>query len=83
MRPIRIEMHAFGPFGDTQVVDLRELGDVSLFHLSGPTGAGKTFIMDGLFFGLFGEACGKEAPGRGGHQQPLEGHPVATHRPHR
>ncbi|MEC9073030.1 MAG: SMC family ATPase, partial [Myxococcota bacterium] len=60
MRPIRIEMHAFGPFGDTQVVDLRELGDASLFHLSGPTGAGKTFIMDGLFFGLFGEACGKE-----------------------
>lgn len=60
MRPIRIAMTAFGPFAETQVVDFRELGDASLFLLSGPTGAGKTFIMDGLFFGLFGEASGDE-----------------------
>ena len=46
MRPQRIIMDAFGPFAGHQEVDFRELGDHSLFHLAGPTGAGKTFIMD-------------------------------------
>jgi DNA repair protein SbcC/Rad50 len=55
MRPIRLTLHAFGPYADVQVVDFRQLGERSLFLVHGPTGAGKTMILDGMCFALYGE----------------------------
>lgn len=60
MRPLRLEMTAFGPFAETQVVDFRELGAAQLFLICGETGAGKSAILDGLCAALYGESSGGE-----------------------
>ena len=60
MRPLRLEMCAFGPYAEREAVDFRELGDHSLFLVSGATGAGKSAILDGICFALFGTASGSE-----------------------
>ena len=43
MKPIRLTMSAFGPFGDRQVVDFEKLGVTGLFLISGDTGAGENY----------------------------------------
>lgn len=60
MRPLVLTLQAFGPFAGTQTIDFTELGDRSLFLIHGPTGAGKTTILDALSFALFGESSGAE-----------------------
>ncbi len=58
MRLHRLEIEAFGPFGGHEVVDFDALSDSGLFLLSGPTGAGKTSVLDAVCFALFGEVPG-------------------------
>ncbi|GGM23310.1 nuclease SbcCD subunit C [Paraliobacillus quinghaiensis] len=60
MRAISIMLSAFGPYKDEQVIDFRELGDESIFLVTGPTGAGKTTIFDAICFALYGKASGSE-----------------------
>lgn len=45
---------AVGPFADRQVIDFDRLGAVGLFLLEGPTGVGKSTILDALTFALYG-----------------------------
>ncbi|MEL4362517.1 AAA family ATPase [Shewanella algae] len=63
MRPLILEMHAFGPFADCQRIDFTELGDKPLFLINGPTGAGKTTILDAICFALYGKTTGNEREG--------------------
>jgi exonuclease SbcC len=63
MRPIKMRLTAFGPFPDTQTVDFRPALGARLFGIYGPTGAGKTSILDGICFALFGESSGQERQG--------------------
>ncbi len=63
MRPIKMSLTAFGPFPDTQTVDFRPALSARLFGIYGPTGAGKTSILDGICFALFGESSGQERQG--------------------
>jgi len=58
MRPIRLVMRAFGPFASEQVIDFRELGERAFFLVHGPTGAGKTTVLDAICFALYGESTG-------------------------
>lgn len=58
MRLHHLEMTAFGPFAGTQTVDFDALNDAGLFLLSGPTGAGKTSILDAVCFALYGTVPG-------------------------
>ncbi len=58
MRPLQLTMQAFGPFAAEQKLDFRGLGANSLFLVWGPTGSGKTSIMDAICFALFGESSG-------------------------
>lgn len=60
MRPIKLTMTAYGPFANTEVVDFSKLGDNPLFLINGPTGSGKTTILDGICFALYGSTTGNE-----------------------
>ncbi|GIU29976.1 AAA family ATPase [Shewanella sp. MBTL60-007] len=63
MRPITLEMSAFGPFASTQTVDFSALGSNPLFLINGPTGAGKTTLLDAICFALYGKTTGDEREG--------------------
>ncbi|KQX57424.1 MULTISPECIES: SMC family ATPase [unclassified Streptomyces] len=64
MRLHRLEITAFGPFGGTQSVDFDALSSAGLFLLHGPTGAGKTSVLDAVCFALYGSVPGvRQTPG--------------------
>lgn len=58
MKPRRLRLSAFGPFADHVEVDFDRLAEIGLFVVSGPTGAGKTTLFDGLCYGLYGRLAG-------------------------
>src|SRR5260370_42020267 len=58
MRLHRLDITAFGPFGTTQKVDFDELSAAGLFLLHGPTGAGKTSVLDAVCYALYGQVPG-------------------------
>ncbi|WP_117169406.1 AAA family ATPase [Paraliobacillus sediminis] len=60
MRAVSIMLSAFGPYKAEQEIDFRELGNESIFLITGPTGAGKTTIFDAICFALYGKASGSE-----------------------
>jgi len=63
MRPISLTMTAFGPFPGTETVDFEKFGDAPLFLINGPTGSGKTTILDAMCFALYGQTTGDEREG--------------------
>src|SRR5688572_21996013 len=60
MRPLRLTLQAFAAYAGEQEIDFAGLGAHRLFLIHGPTGAGKTAVLDGLCFALFGESSGDE-----------------------
>ncbi len=58
MRLHRLEVTAFGPFAETVHVDFDQLSEAGLFLLSGPTGSGKTSVLDAVCFALYGDVPG-------------------------
>jgi DNA repair protein SbcC/Rad50 len=58
MRLHRLELVAFGPFAERQRVDFDQLSQAGLFLLHGPTGAGKTSVLDAVCFALYGRVPG-------------------------
>lgn len=59
MKPILLTIEAFGPYRDAITLDFSELQDHSMFLISGPTGAGKTSILDAMVYALYGEPSGE------------------------
>ena len=53
MRPVRLDIHGFASFREPATVDFN---DVDYFALIGPTGAGKSTIIDAITFALYGTA---------------------------
>ena len=64
MKPQVLVMQAFGPYGGRQVLDFSELGPYGFFLIHGPTGAGKTTILDAMAFALYGDTSGAEREAR-------------------
>ncbi len=60
MKLRRLTMTAFGPYAGTETLDFTRLGERSLFLICGPTGAGKSSILDGICYGLYGETSGDD-----------------------
>ncbi|MCA1772050.1 MAG: SMC family ATPase, partial [Halomonas sp.] len=60
MTPLCLTMQAFGPFAGRETVDFTALGQSPLFLINGPTGAGKSSILDALCFALYGQTTGAE-----------------------
>ncbi|WP_247826454.1 AAA family ATPase [Arthrobacter antioxidans] len=58
MRLHHLEIQAFGPFADRQGVDFDALSAQGLFLLNGPTGAGKSSVLDAVCFALYGSVPG-------------------------
>lgn len=54
MKLHRLEMTGFGPFRETQVIDFDAFDREGVFLISGRTGAGKSSILDGVSFALYG-----------------------------
>lgn len=64
MRPLKLTLKAFGPYANVQVIDFGELKDRGIFLIHGPTGSGKTTILDGICFALYGDSSGAERNGK-------------------
>lgn len=58
MKPLCLTMEAFGPYAQKEEIDFRLLGNKSFFLITGPTGSGKTSILDAITFALYGSASG-------------------------
>lgn len=54
MKPLYLEIQAFGPYVEKQVVDFEKLGQKGIFLIKGNTGSGKTTIFDAMTFALYG-----------------------------
>ena len=65
MKPLRLTMQAFGSYATKQTLDFDELGEQRLFLVHGPTGSGKTTILDAICFSLYGDATGPERDAKG------------------
>jgi exonuclease SbcC len=60
VKPIKLTLQAFGPFASAEEVDFTLLGANPLFLINGPTGAGKSSILDAICFSLYGHTTGAE-----------------------
>lgn len=63
MRPRLLKMTAFGPYTGEQIIDFERLEDANMFLIYGPTGGGKTTILDAICYALYGETNGGERSG--------------------
>ncbi|MBD7920271.1 SMC family ATPase [Cellulomonas sp. Sa3CUA2] len=56
-----LTVQAIGPFAARHTVDLDALGASGLFLLEGPTGSGKSTLIDAVVFALYGKVAGADA----------------------
>lgn len=59
MKPITVEMFAFGSYAEKTIVDFTKFKS-GTFLITGDTGAGKTTIFDAIVFALYGTSSGAE-----------------------
>lgn len=71
----RMTIQALGPFAGRHTIDFARLGTSGLFLLEGPTGAGKSTLIDAVVFALYGKVASKDASEdrlRSGHAAPAD-----------
>ena len=60
MRLHRLVMTAVGPYAGTEQIDFDRFGPSGRFLLTGPTGSGKSTIIDAIVFALYGDVSGEK-----------------------
>ena len=63
MRPLALELEAFGPFAAKEEVDFSALTELGLYLVAGDTGAGKTSLFDAMVYALYGKVPGPRGMG--------------------
>ena len=58
MRLHHLSVEAFGPFVARQEIDFDDVSGAGVFLVHGPTGAGKTSLLDAICFALFSDVPG-------------------------
>lgn len=55
MKPVTLKLAGLHSFREAQVVDFEKLCEVGLFGIFGPTGSGKSTVLDALTLALYGK----------------------------
>lgn len=55
MKPMILEIEGFNSFRSKQTIDFRKLTQNGLFGIFGPTGSGKSSILDAIIYALYGK----------------------------
>lgn len=55
MKPIKLVIKGLNSFYETQTIDFNKLTERGLFGIFGPTGSGKSTILDGITLALYGK----------------------------
>lgn len=61
MRLHTLELEGIGPFREQQVIDFERVAAQGLFLIDGPTGAGKTTIIDAIVYALYGRVSAADS----------------------
>ena len=61
MRPIKLKIKGLNSFIEEQTIDFEKLTDRGLFGIFGPTGSGKSTILDGITLALYGDVSRKSS----------------------
>src|SRR6266513_3097519 len=61
MRLHILEIQAFGPYAAPHRIDFDQRAQGGLFLLEGPTGAGKSTVLDAVTFALYGGLAGEDS----------------------
>jgi exonuclease SbcC len=70
----RLTFRALGPYAGEHSIDFAALGASGTFLLEGPTGAGKSTVIDAIVFALYGQLAGE-----GASRDRLRSHHAAAH----
>ena len=55
MRPIQLQMSGLQSYRELQTIDFSQLVDAGVFGIFGPTGSGKSSILDAITLSLYGK----------------------------
>ncbi|PEN09264.1 hypothetical protein CRI93_00615 [Longimonas halophila] len=55
-----LQFTQFGPYAKEQTIDFSAFAGHQLFLIHGPTGAGKSFVLDAICYALYAESSGAE-----------------------
>ena len=61
MKPIKLKIKGLNSFQEEQVIDFLRLTDRGLFGIFGPTGSGKSTVLDGITLALYGNLARKSS----------------------
>lgn len=61
MKPIKLKIKGVNSFIEDQTIDFEKLTDRGFFGIFGPTGSGKSTVLDGITLALYGELARKSS----------------------